>query len=417
MDGLIDGGRPAVFEWKIGHVTLFVFIYFFFNSILLPKGLLFTSILSPLIYIWLYNRGERKILFRYFVIALPVAVLQLLLVEKINLYYFARSFLLFLLVYISSYGVYGVCKYVNAYRVRLIFYNLIKWNFWFSLFALLIKFTSFDYLFWTGDWDVSERLQLLVYEPSYYSTLMVPLAVFAIYDFIFGGGSQKFLNLVYIFVPIALSQSMGVISSLVIAMTVTFLIKTKGLIGKPRMLVIILSSLCIFSVVLAAADNSFSIRVASILAGKDSSGTVRVVQSNYVAWSIVNDTSIFVGSGFGQSKELAAKYFDEFWLGLNVRRMANAISNTLAEFGVFGLLIRFGLQLWLFFRTKVYSSHFRLTLFIYSFIYQFSGSYLTNLPEYVIWILAFNPVFREYESTAGRVIMSKTKHIVRKFPT
>jgi hypothetical protein len=31
------------------------------------------------------------------------------------------------------------------------------------------------------------------------------------------------------------------------------------------------------------------------------------------------------------------------------------------------------------------------------FIYQFTGSFMTNIAEYVIWVLAYTPAFREFD--------------------
>lgn len=41
-------------------------------------------------------------------------------------------------------------------------------------------------------------------------------------------------------------------------------------------------------------------------------------------------------------------------------------------------------------------------LFIFMFIYQFVGSFATNLAEYVIWILAFTNVFRQFDVKANK---------------
>jgi hypothetical protein len=36
-------------------------------------------------------------------------------------------------------------------------------------------------------------------------------------------------------------------------------------------------------------------------------------------------------------------------------------------------------------------------LFIFIFVYQFTGSFITNLAEYVIWILAFTNAFPQFD--------------------
>lgn len=57
---------------------------------------------------------------------------------------------------------------------------------------------------------------------------------------------------------------------------------------------------------------------------------------------------------------------------------------------------------YLFFKTAVYKNYYRLALFIFVFIYQFTGSYITNIVEYVIWILAFSNAFPQFNINAKK---------------
>jgi hypothetical protein len=85
---------------------------------------------------------------------------------------------------------------------------------------------------------------------------------------------------------------------------------------------------------------------------------------------------------------------NQFWD--NGGRLPCAIAETMAQFGFVGVAVRLGLEVSFFYHTRVWKNYFRLALFIYIFVYQFTGSYLTNIAEYVIWILAFSPVFPEF---------------------
>jgi hypothetical protein len=67
-----------------------------------------------------------------------------------------------------------------------------------------------------------------------------------------------------------------------------------------------------------------------------------------------------------------------------------------------GAALRILLQIGLFFKTKVHRNHYRFALFTFMFIYQFTGSFLTSLPEYVIWILCFSPVFPQFNTSLAR---------------
>ncbi len=73
------------------------------------------------------------------------------------------------------------------------------------------------------------------------------------------------------------------------------------------------------------------------------------------------------------------------------------MAETLAIFGILGAIGRLALELYLFFRTKVYANYYQLALFLFVFIYQFTRSFITNIVEYVIWILAFSNVFKQFD--------------------
>ena len=90
---------------------------------------------------------------------------------------------------------------------------------------------------------------------------------------------------------------------------------------------------------------------------------------------------------------------DYYGYGLDTTRVAipNAAAETLAIFGWVGFALRILVECLLFLSTKVWSNYFRLLLFVFAFVYQFTGSFITNIAEYVIWIMAFTRVFVEFE--------------------
>ena len=75
----------------------------------------------------------------------------------------------------------------------------------------------------------------------------------------------------------------------------------------------------------------------------------------------------------------------------------NAAAETLTIFGWIGFILRITVEIFFFFFTKVWSNYYRLLLFSFIFIYQFTGSFITNIAEYVIWILAFTNVFHQFD--------------------
>ncbi|MBJ7428307.1 MAG: hypothetical protein JHD28_05040 [Bacteroidia bacterium] len=142
------------------------------------------------------------------------------------------------------------------------------------------------------------------------------------------------------------------------------------------------------------------IRINNIISGVDTSANGRTTDSFEIAWMIAKERSIWFGSGLGQIKVLAydiVKRYFNYWGDLEVIRIPNAVAETLAIFGVFGLLLRFGLIFYFFFKTKVLQNYYRTLLFVFVFVYQFTGSYITSAVEYVIWVLAFSSAFKQFD--------------------
>jgi hypothetical protein len=51
-----------------------------------------------------------------------------------------------------------------------------------------------------------------------------------------------------------------------------------------------------------------------------------------------------------------------------------------------------------YFKTRVYNNYYRQALFLFIFIYQFTGSNIVSINEYVIWVLAFATTqFHEFD--------------------
>jgi hypothetical protein len=61
----------------------------------------------------------------------------------------------------------------------------------------------------------------------------------------------------------------------------------------------------------------------------------------------------------------------------------------LATYGLYGFLLKLFFEIFFFIRLKVYNNLFSLCLFIFIFIYQFTGSFVMNAAELGIWALVF----------------------------
>jgi hypothetical protein len=130
--------------------------------------------------------------------------------------------------------------------------------------------------------------------------------------------------------------------------------------------------------------------VIQVVTGDDSSTKSRTIFSFFLAGLIAASKSIWWGAGLGQ-----AKLFDASDLGIGFISgvIPNAVAGTFAEFGLIGVLVRFAAEFYLFFKTRVYRNSFRLAMFVVAFIMQLTGSYVTDVQEYVIWCFAFYPFF------------------------
>jgi hypothetical protein len=92
-----------------------------------------------------------------------------------------------------------------------------------------------------------------------------------------------------------------------------------------------------------------------------------------------------------------------YWGHLQRYDIPNTMGETLAIFGLSGVFFRLALEIYLYYKTKVSQNYYRLALFIFIFIYQFTGSYITNIVEYTIWLLAFSNVFPQFDLKPGKV--------------
>ena len=382
-------------------------IYFFFNGFLLPIGLLYTTLLSPLFLLWLYKYPSFKYLKWFFIFTIPFAIFHFILgVESV---YYLRSYLLLFSVFIFSLAFYQfliVCKSLGSIYSRLTLVNFV-----FTIIAIITLLIPFlrDIL-WTDSRISSgiegvDRLKLFTYEPSYYSTILAPIALYYYLKALLNKLRNPTLMLFMISVPLLLSFSFGVILAMIFAMLLLLLTHVSSFFARKMVAIYILVGILIIMIVLIVLlflfpDNVFFLRLLNVLEGKDTSFRGRTYDAFYLGWNIAEMKSIFWGSGLGQTKVLGLDLWQTYYrerFNINSIAISNAVGDTLAIFGIFGLFIRFGLQIFLFFKTRVYENYYRFLLFLFIFIYQFTGSFIYNIAEYVIWILAFSNVFPELD--------------------
>jgi hypothetical protein len=151
--------------------------------------------------------------------------------------------------------------------------------------------------------------------------------------------------------------------------------------------------------VLFFRQNPFFTRIRNIFSGQDSSGKGRTVEAFLLANKILQEKNEYWGIGLGQIKIAGDNIIRNYYLyNMDITvTIPNAAAETLAIFGWMGFMLRITVEIFLFFYTRVWTNYYRMLLFFFIFIYQFTGSFITNIAEYVIWILAFTNIFHQFD--------------------
>lgn len=396
---------------KVNLYFLVAIVYFFFNSVGLPFGLTWLSLFAPFFYAWILLKRKKEVMLPFLLVILPFATVHLL-TYHVEWKSYAVSLLNLVLVYISCQAFYTFLKECRSKEK--IFSRLLVMNFILCLVAIPLYFTPWWELAWMEQ-SISagisgvRRLKLFTYEPSYYALLFTPLFFYFLLKFFRGGHTVRPLILLpMIFLPLLLSFSIGVIGATVMAMVIGFMIHFRTLVKQRRIfntLVYAGAGMAILLVVLFVffRDNPLFLRVENILAGEDTSGRGRTLDAFILSQKIIEGNEAW-GIGLGQVKTMGYDIIRSYYLYYTYHPVAipNAAAETLTIFGWVGLSLRLAIEVLLFFITRPWKNHYRLLLFLFIFIYQFTGSYLTNLAEYVVWIMAFTPAFGEFSVRGGR---------------
>jgi hypothetical protein len=392
---------------RISKYFPFALLYFFFNSLGLPLGLTYTALLSPILYYWVVVTRRREILWPFLLALVPFVIVQIN--EGVDIKTYEVSLLNLTSVYIFCQAVYTFL--INCRDIEAIFRKLVIINFVLCLIAIPLYFTEYDYILWikqflTEGVDQFRRLKLFTYEASYYATLFTPLFFFYFLKVNLGQNKKSsVLIFTLILLPYLLSFSLGVFTSIIISILVMYGILFRYISRKKRVwwlgifvtvsIVFILGVLLIF-----IPDNTLFLRLGNIFSGNDISGRGRTTDAFLLGDRILHLKNFYFGIGPGQIKVIGAdiirNYYD-YPLDYNVISIPNVTAETYVIFGAIGIILRFSAEIFFFFYTRVWTNYFRLLLFIFIFLYQFTGSFITNLAEYVIWIMAFTRGFPQFD--------------------
>ncbi len=374
-------------------------LYLFFNSFLLPDGLLYTTLLTPFFFInLLQHKGIRAYLV-FLLITVVFAVLQLPGVEHVREY--VSSFVLLQCTAIFTINAYyvihertdlaAIFKVLGSVNMVMLAISIG------CLFIPFLKPVLWYEMSMSDGLPVIPRLKMLTYEASYYSFLIVPLCS---YYFLKKTllNSKTGILLLSLSLSLLLSFSFGVLAGWLISIFLVYFFNLNELGKKINLnyfaVGIVLVVLVILLLYWFYPHNLVFERLRNIYKGKDTSARGRTYESFILAWNIAKMKSLYFGIGPGQLKLIGRDYIIQYYSYTSIPgviRIPNAVAETLNIFGLAGLLLRFGLIGYLFFKTRVWNNYYRLLLFLFLFIYQFTGSFLFNIVEYITWILAFSP--------------------------
>jgi hypothetical protein len=390
---------------------LVAYIFFFFNSLLLPDGLLYTILLTPVFLLWLkINKvAIGKYLFIYLVCWSFILIVHYS--YGISLPEYLKSSVLYFTVFLFGLTIHTYFR-LYSFTYESIMENVLKLNFFFVIICVALLLVDKKDIVWSVA-DISEgvsdypRLKMFTYEPSYYSLLLIPSLIFYFqYIFYRTIDRRQWLILISIIISLGFSLSYGAIfiSLLAISLAILFNFLYRSRRKENKRFIFLYGTLLTISIVLIFglfANTAFVLRILNIFEGNDSSINNRSSQAYFLALKIADLKSSLFGVGPGQLKLLGQDIIssayafspDQATGEIATARIPSSMAETLATFGYAGFLLKILIELILFSKTKVKTSSFRLCLFNFIFIYQFVGSFTTNIVEIFIWVLAFSDVF------------------------
>jgi hypothetical protein len=387
-------------------------LYFFLNGFLLPVGLLYTTLLTPLLLVWVARYRHIRPMLLYLLVLVPFIAAHRALGVDWTYYGYSLALSFTVLVFGLAFS-----QYITfCGSLREIFQSILLINAFMIVIALLaLPVPGLREFFWynkalSRGIEGIERLKMFTYEPSYYSIMLAPIAIYYLLKAIRNELPQRATYLALVLIPLSLSLSFGVIFGIALSLLLLLIIRGGGQLRRYGVLrrvagwALLLLAVAVVGF-LTFPDNFIIRRLDNILAGRDSSFRGRTLDSFILSLDIVRKKSLWWGTGFGQFKLLGLDRFREFYNSnkytLHDVVIPNSIGDLLGTLGLLGVAVKLFLEGYFFLRTKVFRNDYRLTLFLFIFVYQFTGSFISNVAEYAIWILAFKSnLFPEFQQSS-----------------
>lgn len=396
--------KPVGKQWIV-YIVLFIF---FFNSFLLPAGLTFVYLLTPVWIYFLYLHGQLK---KTGLIIAPLVVFAFIhFAQGVDAGYYILSFTIIasLVTFLALFSLYlnkPDIDWDSIYR-----YIAIS-NFIFTILSVGLLFIPFlKPVVWylvpisPNIKHIIPRLKLFTLEASHYSFCLAPVVIYFWCRVLFFKTNNPFLTLFIVTVPLLLSFSFGALAALLISFFIVIICYFKQIFSSrnKRLLIYLTIGLLIVVTIIAYylyPDNVVFARIRYVFTGDDTSARGRTYEAFIIANKIVGGKFFWFGIGPGQLKLVGRSIILNYYTYSripDVIRVPNASAETIICYGYLGFIIRLLIVCFLFFKTRVYANPYRLCVFLVVFIYHFTGSYITNVIEYIMWIIAFSPVFPEF---------------------
>lgn len=366
---------------------IILLVYVFLNPFLLPFGLFYTHVYAPISLLYVIKWRSRATLFILLLVLVAIAYSLVFYISSVAdirwlgylsstaVLYSGLVFSIYLYVYIG----YQLDDFDSLFN-RVIIINMIA-----GVAALILHLVGLGDALWAppGETDNGYRLRLFFYEPSIYALVQAPFVIYAITRYLEQTGAHSVRYLFFAIFPLMLSASAGVLGATSLAVLLVNLKRVMRFLRKKW-----LASLALCAVVVMLAPQMIS-RFQSILAGEDFSGLVRVVFSLQAAINMLQEKAIWLlGVGPGQLKYYIGDYTSEI-PGYEGDNLPNSIASTVATVGGVGLAVKLIIMLSLYWSTRSHRYSFSSTVFVFIFIYQFTGGFFNNVNEYAALAIAF----------------------------
>lgn len=388
---------------------LFSQVFFLFNFVGMPIPLAYTNFLSVFGYKHLLNKQSFRIVGTVIVLAGLYALIHFYV--GVDILYYLKSSGYYLLLFVSSLLVYKYLK-TNRLHLEAVFQFSCVTTFIFFLIGVALYESEFASYLWkvhdfVGTGNVFKRYKGLSYEPSHFALIVSPLVIYAFLNLYKNFSIKNFLLFLAVFVPVLATISFGFVGSFILgfAATITLVYKKYSTIERFFVKLILVGLVGLIGTV--TLSEGLRERFIEIFSGHDTSVNGRTYQAFYLGYRCAAEKSILFGAGAGQIKVIGEKVIRPYYTAWDpvgyskenwpVMAIPNVTAETFAMYGVIGLLLRFGLQLYLFVRMKVYRNYFNLFLFCFMFSYQLLGSFFTSTAEALLWVMCLIPMFPQFD--------------------